>query len=179
MIIHCTWTQYGVTAGACCLLYYLLVLGHYYRQEITAFFHREKGAPPSVTKAPLPDVFGQVRSDDTEMAVISADELAFADNDGGDELSTEPMPDKVFLLGGLADFQQELKTLVRITIESQDTRENFLDLLRLVASGYPPLADQQYIGPIASMLLENSGDFPFELKEADIREALINTSFND
>jgi hypothetical protein len=179
MIIHCTWTQYGITAGACCLLYYLLVLGRYYRQEITVFFHREKPEPSSGTKVALPAVFGQVQSDDTEMAVISADELAFADNDGGDELSTEPMPDQVFRLGGLADFQQELKTLVRITIESQDTKENFLDLLRLVASGYPPLADQRYIGQITAMLLENSSDFPFELRAADIQEALINTSFND
>ena len=179
MIIHCTWTQYSITAGACCLLYYLLVLGRYYRQEITVFFHREKPGPPSGTKTAFPAVFGPVQSDDREMAGISADELAFADNGDGDELSTEPMPDKVFRLGGLADFQQELKTLVLITIESQDTRENFLDLLQLVASGYPPLADQQYIGPITAMLLENSEDFSFELREADIKAALINTSFND
>ena len=185
MIIHCTWTQYGIAVGTACLLYYLLVFGRYYQQEISGFFQRDKPAQPIGIKqahlAAPPSVFGRTSIDDTEMQVISADELLFADSDGQDELLTEVSspPDKVFRLGGLADFQQELKTLVRITIDSQDTRENFLDLLQLVASGYPSLADQKYIEPVTGLLLEHSDDFPFELNAADIRQTLINTSFND
>jgi hypothetical protein len=185
MIIHCTWTQYGITVGTGCLLYYLLILERYYRQEIAVFFNRYKpvqtpGLEQKLSVAP-PSVFGQTSLDDTEMQVISADELQFADSDGHNELFTEVSspPDNVFRLGGLADFQQELKTLVRITIDSQGTRENFLDLLQLVASGYPSLADQKYVEPVTGLLLEYSDGFPFELNADDIRQTLINTSFND
>lgn len=163
MLYTITWMQYGTAVGGGILLYYLLILFKYYRPEISRLFQRnpEQVAEP----APGGPVFGVAQVNDAEMNVVDADDLVFAES--------EPDEIKAQLLGGIADFMQELGVLLRITREEGGTKENFLLLLGLLAGKHPDAASLRYGEPIARYILEEGGGLPFSLTKDEIENALI------
>jgi len=171
MLHDITWKQFGIAAVSAGLLYYLIILFKYYRLEIAALFAGQKEQPP----VPENDhqIFGAAITDDSEMNLVNADELRFAEPD---EMET---PVKEQLLGDMADFMEELKVLLRITKEAEDTKENFIMLLQLLVGKHPAAASLRYTEPIALYLLEEGTELPFALSKDEIEEAIINTSFNE
>jgi|GEM_PF-4931662 len=142
MLYDFTWKQFGAALGAALLAYYLILL----------FVFRRRGEP--LAGEPCP-VMGPARTDQAEMHLVSADELDFAG----------PGDRKVLLLGGMADLMQELKILVRVTIDEQDTRENFLSLLRLLLQDHP--GSVAFHTAVTEYLLEQELPFPLTQKELE------------
>ncbi|MFA6084669.1 hypothetical protein [Mucilaginibacter sp.] len=181
MLHAITWKQFGIAAFSAGLLYYLIVLFKYYRQEAIALLSSRKNLPAVATPgtaAQKPDqgIFGAAQFDDSEMNLVDADELNFAEAEP-DEID---LPDtKSQLLGEVADFMQELKVLLRITKEAGDTKENFLMLLRLLISKHPVVATATYAESIATSIIEDAAGLPFELALAELEQEFINPLFTE
>ena len=111
MHYYFTWREFGLTMAAALLIYYLIVAVCCYRQELGEFF-KGKVIPPYAETGY--DAIGAVKEDEAEMSLVNIKDLDFA---GSEEMTATRDKNKVLLLGGLADFMHELKTLVRITIE--------------------------------------------------------------
>jgi len=141
-----TWGEFGLTMATALLIYYLL---------IAACFKSPEAAPQALAG------MGAVQEDEAEISLVSSRELDFA---------PPADQDKVLLLGRLADFTQELKTLVRITIEAGDSKENFLSLFRLIAAKYGRLPDGAFNRSIAGYVLDSG--LPFELTQHELTHLL-------
>ncbi|WP_214071875.1 hypothetical protein [Mucilaginibacter sp. dw_454] len=161
MHYYLTWGQFALLLTAALAVYYLII----FHKEIAALFNTPERP---LQKASPENVMGLVREDEAEMNLVSSDELEFAP----DEEFIAPPADKskTLLLGGLADFMQELKTLIRITIEAEDTKENFLSLFRLVASRYSQLLDGSFNQSIISYVLDS--DLPINLSQNELKQTL-------
>jgi hypothetical protein len=168
-MLDITWMQFGIAVVSAGLLYYLLILFKYYRLEINRLF-QDKPKPMTKT-APAGPVFGAAQVNETEMNLVDEGELLFAES--------EPDEIKAQLLGGIADFMQELSVLLRITREECDTKENFLMLLHLLAGKHPDAASIRYGEPIALYLLEEGADLPFTLTKDEIENALIPDNYEN
>jgi hypothetical protein len=181
MLHAITWKQFGIAVTSAGLLYYLIILFKYYRQEAIALFSGRNNLPtmtaPGVDAQKAEhNIFGAATIDDSEMNLVDADELNFAEPEP-DEIE---LPDtKSQLLGEVADFMQEIKVLLRITKEAGDTKENFLMLLRLLISKHPRVVSATYAAPIASGILEGGADLPFELAQAELEQEFINPSLTE
>jgi hypothetical protein len=85
MFYSITWMQFGIAICSAGLLYYLIILFRYYRQEISAFLSGYKGsaepAVPLFSPAPLQPVFGTIKVNESEMNLVGADELDFAETE--------------------------------------------------------------------------------------------------
>jgi len=155
MHYNLTWGTFALILAAVLLIYYLVLLFTYYRKEMAAFFEPKLQA---VKAGPDGHVMGIVHEDEAEMRLVGSEELDFAG------------PDKAVVLGGLADFMQELKTLIRITIEAEDSKDNFLSLFRLVAAKYAPLLDGYFNQSIINYVLDS--DLPFTLSPNELAKNL-------
>lgn len=176
MLHAITWKQFGIAVGGAGLLYYLIILFKYYRQEAIALLNGRNNlstmtAPHGAAQKTDQGIFGAAHFDDSEMNLVDADELNFAEPEP-DEIE---LPDtKGQLLGEVADFMQELKVLMRITKEADDTKENFLMLLRLLINKHQLVATKRYTVPVILNILEQSLDLPFELQKAELEQEFIN-----
>jgi hypothetical protein len=168
MHYYLTWGVFGLAMAAALLIYYLIVAICCYRQELGAFFKGRSVQPISAAKKEDGyNGMGEVKEDEAEMNLVNSHDLDFA---GSEEMPADRDKIKVLLLGSMADFMHELKTLVRITIESEDTKENFICLFRLIASKYPQLTDGAFNGAIVSYV-QDSG-LPFAISAEDIEPIL-------
>ena len=79
----------------------------------------------------------------------------------------------------MADFMQELKVLLRITKEAEDSKENFFTLLQLLVSKHPAAASIRYAEPIALYLLDEGADLHFTLTKDEIENALIPDNYEN
>jgi hypothetical protein len=170
MLHAMTWKQFGIAVFSAGLLYYLIILFKYYRREISAFCSGDKTVKPSPDVAARSDyspVFGEAKVDEAEMNLVDSEDLEFAP----EEYATgDNDKNKTLLLGGLADFMQELKTLIRITIEGEDSKDNFLSLFRLIASKYSQLLDGSFNQSIISYVLDC--DLPFNISQNELEQTL-------
>ena len=171
MHYYLTWGEFALILAAALLIYYLIILLGYYQKELLAFFNQQRG--PGASKGIPADnsVMGIVNEDDAEMNLVDSDELCFA----APEEEEEVVPaysdkNKTLLLGGLADFMQELKTLIRITVEAEDTKENFLSLFSLIASKYSQLMDGSFDQAIISYVLDS--ELPFKISAEELEQTL-------
>ncbi|MFB9843934.1 hypothetical protein [Mucilaginibacter ginsenosidivorans] len=167
MHYYFTWGQFGLTLAAALLIYYLIVAVCCYRRELRDFFtgRLRQPAPQSETRNSY-SVMGEVKEDDAEMSLVSSRDLDFA----GPEQAAIRDRNKVLLLGSLADFMHELKTLVRITIESEDTKEGFLSLFGLVAGKYGQLMDGSFNESIISYVRDSG--LPFQVSANELEQIL-------
>lgn len=183
MIQSITWKQFGMAAVSAGLLYYLIILLQYYRQELIAFF-KSRGKRPGEAPGEPPvnktdqQVFGAIRIDEAEMDVVKAEELDFA----AFEPDTTDLPEngdtKNLLLGEVADLMQELKVLLRVTKDTGDTKENFLMLFRLLVSKHPRIPSAAYGKSIAISIMDDSANLPFELTQTELEQEFTNSIRN-
>jgi len=156
MHYYLTWGEFALILAAALLIYYLIILLGYYQKELLVFFNRQRGAGASKGIAVDNSVMGIVNEDDAEMNLVDSDELYFVAPEEEEEVAPAYSDkNKTLLLGGLADFMQELKTLIRITVEAEDTKENFLSLFSLIASKYSQLMDGSFDQAIISYVLDS------------------------
>jgi hypothetical protein len=166
MLHAITWKQFGIAIVSAGLLYYLFVLLKYYWPDIIAGW--KEPIQHDGKHAAAHEVLGAAKVDESELKPVNAQELQFAALD-------EPAPadkHKVLLLGDLADCMQELKTLVKITVDEQDTKESFIPLLQLILSRHAHLIDGSFHEPIVQYLLDQ--DLPFDLTAEELEQTLTN-----
>jgi hypothetical protein len=158
MLHAITWKQFAAVMTGGGLLYYLIVLFTCYRRELRSFFNpQQKTAPPAPARQA---VFGAAQVNEEEMNLVDENELTFAESDP-DEVQEQ-------LLGGIADFMQELKVLLRL----ECTKADFLMMLGILVSKYSDAASLRYAEPIALYILEEGSALPFDLSKDEIEEAL-------
>jgi hypothetical protein len=165
MHYYFTWGEFGLTMTVALLIYYLIVVCHY-RKELGEFF---KGRTTKPYAEPDHNAMGGIKEDEAEMSLVHSKDLDLAGSEGSTVVRDR---NKILLLGGLADFMHELKTLVRITIEGEDTKENFLSLFGLIAGKYAQLMDGSFNESITSYVIDSN--LPFEITAGDIEPILNN-----
>ena len=191
MLYFITWKQFALVCAASTLLYYLIIILQYYRKAAMTFLLRKQHeAAPDQSGIATTPIMGAVRETDSEMALVNSSSLDFGPSDFETEeeaewidnaVEAEPgavLADKVLLLGNMSDFLEELKTLIRATVSTGDSKENFLVLLELTAERYPEVADEHYRQALIQHLLEASSELPFELNPSELQEAFLNASIH-
>jgi hypothetical protein len=185
MLQHLTWTAYLTSIVIIAVIYYVLIGLTYYRHELGNAFYRLSGKPPRQLNPsrgdlilPLADIVGSTRTDG--MDIVDQEELVFASPDEerpttGIIESIRPMADDAYLLSDLSEMVSETKTLIRVINESNESKENFEMLFRLVVQKYPDLAGTVYEDQINAYLLKEGADlFPFTLTNSEMQTYWLN-----
>jgi hypothetical protein len=177
MLHQISWLTYAVSIISVIIIYYGYVGLNFYNKEFQAAFYKFTGKQP-VTKAagagdlqiPEHDIMGKVLAEDIDF--VSPEELSFAPNDDADEVIVLEPPVKVnnsYLISNFSEMISEVKTLIRVINESEESKENFEMLFRLIIQKYPALAGTPYQQQIIDFLLsEGVPEFPFPLTETDL-----------
>jgi hypothetical protein len=175
MLHQISWTTYGITALLIVTAYYGYIGLTFYSTELKAGFNHLTGNKPAISdKGPgdlqLPDysVMGVIQADDIDF--VNPDELNFGpgeENESSQEDATEnaesPKTD-IHLLGDFSEMIAESKTLIRVINESEESKENFEMLFRLIVQRYPALTGSIYEKQVNDYLInEGAPEFPFPL----------------
>lgn len=185
MLQHLTWSAYFTGIILIALIYYAIVGLTFYRHELDKVFRRLSGKAPmqlNTTRGdlvlPVADIVGNIRTDG--MDIVDQEELIFASPDEERPASgmVQPIRSTVadaHLLGDLSEMVSETKTLIRVINESNESKENFEMLFRLVVQKYPDLAGTVYEEQINAYLLKEGEDlFPFTLTNSELQTYWLN-----
>lgn len=185
MLQHLTWSAYLTAIVITAVIYYVLIGLTYYRHELGNAFNRLGGKQtrqlhPSRGDLILPaaDVVGGIRTDGID--IVDQEELVFTSPDEdrpatGIVQSMRTTPADAYLLGDLSEMVAETKTLIRVINESNESKENFEMLFRLVVQKYPDLAGTVYEDQINAYLLKEAADlFPFTLTNSELQTYWLN-----
>lgn len=185
MLQHLTWSAYVMGIILTAVIYYTFIGLTYFRHELGNLFYRLSGKSPrqlNISRGdlilPAPDIVGATRNDG--MDIIDQEELVFASPDEerpatGIVQSTRPTAADAHLLGDLSEMVSETKTLIRVINESNESKENFEMLFRLVVQKYPDLAGTVYEDQINAYLLKGAAElFPFALTNSELQTYWLN-----
>lgn len=185
MLQHLTWSAYltGITLLAA--IYYAFVGLTFYRHELGNVFRRLNGQPGLQLNTssgdlvlPVADIVGHTRTEG--MDIVDQEELIFASPDEERPITGLVQPTRsggadAHLLGDLYEMVSETKTLIRVINESNESKENFEMLFRLVVQKYPDLAGTVYEDQINAYLLKEGADlFPFTLTHSELQTYWLN-----
>ena len=185
MLQHLTWSAYFTGIILIALIYYAIVGLTFYRHELDKVFRRLSGKAPvqlNTTRGdlvlPVADIVGNIRTDG--MDIVDQEELIFALPDEERPASGMVQPIRstaadAYLLGDLSEMVSETKTLIRVINESNESKENFEMLFRLLVQKYPDLAGTVYEEQINAYLLKEGEDlFPFTLTNSELQTYWLN-----
>ncbi|MGN6396693.1 MAG: hypothetical protein ACTHMI_14075 [Mucilaginibacter sp.] len=185
MLQHLTWSAYLTAIVITAAIYYVLIGLTYYRHELGNAFNRFSGKQPRQLHPsggdlilPSADVVGGTRTDG--MDIVDQEELVFASPDEDRQVTDliqliRPTAADAHLLGDLSEMVAETKTLIRVIKESNESKENFEMLFRLVVQKYPDLAGTVYEDQINAYLLKAAADlFPFTLTNSELQTYWLN-----
>jgi len=185
MLQHLTWPAYFTGIIIIAVIYYAIVGLIYYRHELGNVLRRLSGKPVTqlITSKgdlifPSADVVGGTRTEGVDL--IDQEELIFTspeeeEPETGIVQSIRPNGADAHLLGDLSEMVSETKTLIRVINESNESKENFEMLFRLLIQKYPDLAGTVYEEQINAYLLKEGADlFPFTLTNSELQTYWLN-----
>jgi len=185
MLQHLTWSAYFTGIIIIAVIYYAIVGLIYYRHELGNVLRRLSGKPVTqlITSKgdlffPSADIVGGTHTDGVDL--IDQEELVFASPDdekpeNGIIQPFRPASADAHLLGDLSEMVSETKTLIRVINESNESKENFEMLFRLLIQKYPDLAGTVYEEQINVYLLKEAADlFPFTLTNSELQTYWLN-----
>ncbi|QHS55209.1 hypothetical protein GWR56_06515 [Mucilaginibacter sp. 14171R-50] len=185
MLQHLTWSAYLTGIVVIAVLYYTFIVLTYYRHELQNTFYRLSGNQPRQRNTsrgdlilPAAAIVGGTRTEG--MDIVDQEELVFASPDddrpeSGVVQAMRPTAADAYLLGDLSEMVAETKTLIRVINESNESKENFEMLFRLVIQKYPDLAGTAYEDQINAYLLKEGADlFPFTLTNSELQTYWLN-----
>ncbi|QQL49970.1 hypothetical protein [Mucilaginibacter ginkgonis] len=182
MLHQISWTVFLTLTVLFLFIYYGFIVILYYRADLLYFLEkfsdRQLSAAKNGQRIPEPvfDIIGAVASeapcegpeDQLQFGPDEEDEIPAAI----DELQAIP---NSHLVGEFSAMIGEVKTLIRVIIESSETKENFEMLFCLILHKYPDLAGTSYQTQVNDFLIDESGDrFEFELTKAELDEYWTN-----
>jgi len=185
MLQHLTWPAYLTGIFIIAVIYYATVGLIYYRHELGNVLRRLSGKPATQFSTsrgdlilPAADIVGGTRTDGVDL--IDQQELVFASAEEEEPAtgiipSIQPAAADARLLGDVSEMVSETKTLIRVINESNESKENFEMLFRLVVQKYPDLAGTVYEEQINTYLLKAGADlFPFTLTNSELQTYWLN-----
>jgi len=185
MLQHLTWPAYFTGILIIAVIYYATVGLIYYRHELGNVLRGLSGKPATQISTsrgdlilPTADVVGGIRTEGVDL--IDQEQLIFTSPEEGEPetgivQSIRPNGADPHLLGDLSEMVSETKTLIRVINESNESKENFEMLFRLVVQKYPDLAGTIYEDQINAYLLKEVADlFPFTLTNSELQTYWLN-----
>lgn len=173
MLQQFTWQNYFTLIGTLLIFYYGYVCLKWYRKEIRAAIKGDKSQnsllPVAFTLPPDNEVIGTAKP--VHGAAISGEELRFGPPDEPEHYQENNLilKEDSELVGAFSDMIAEIKTLVRVIADSNDSRENFEMLFHLEVQKFEILAGTPYQEKINQFLIkESSGQFPFKLQPDEL-----------
>ena len=181
MLHQISWQAYGAALVVLLAIYYLYVLLAFYRAEIRTFYSRISGkqSPLAFQDSgfiPIPDyeIVGAAQPD--EIYAGTEETLLFGPSDNRDEdnLGRQDQDNSSTvkdsrLIGQFSEMVAELKTLIRVISESEESRENFDMLFKIIVQKYPDLGGTPYQRQVTEFLIEEGSDqFPFHINAEDL-----------
>ena len=163
MLEQFTWQQFMICITGTSAIYYAALGLLYYREEINAVFHRRRSVLESTYRHEIEDeaLLGSPAKDEG-FTVSSMEDLRFPN----DKVSAD---DQQVLLGQISDLLEEFKTLISITAETGESKEDFLSLFRFTIAKYPAAKRSNIREAINTYVLESSeGNLSFSLTEEDL-----------
>ena len=157
-----TWQEFLLATGLLTGVYYavvLLLLKRPKRTDILVSFNSETSQT---------DVMGGINDDVKEghTSSIDSDGISIAGATQQDPATTETVDP--LLLGSVADFVEEAKTLTHFIVENKSTREEAITFLRTLLSKYSHLKESKYQNAIELYLfneLKDDADQKLNLEE--------------
>jgi hypothetical protein len=185
MLQHLTWSAYGAGVLVIAGIYYAVIGLTYYRFELGNLLRRISGKPAVALSSvqgdfiiPTADIVGGTQTDG--MDIVDQEELVFASPDEERPVAALVQPirpnlGEVHLLGEFSEMVSETKTLIRVINESNESKENFEMLFRLIVQKYSDLAGTGYVDQINAYLLAEGADlFPFTLTNSELQNYWLN-----
>lgn len=163
MLTQFTWNQFILTVGATAVLYYLVILLLFYRDEARRLLASRKNRTDLQANQPLPSQVSIMGAASTEVAPLLTEAAAIivAPSHG-----MAPHPEDAELQSIL----EETKSLLAIAIEGEASKEDFLSLLSLAIGKFAPLTEPLHQAAVSHFLLEESKNkLPFEMTLADLQ----------
>lgn len=177
MLHQISWFTYAVCIISLVTIYYLYVGLAFYKTELQLFIYKFTGKHPALKTAgsgdlqiPDYDIMGKAEPEAVEF--VAPEELSFGPADDSDDLPVEkPVSSETNsrLIGNFSEMVSEAKTLIRVINESNEPKENFEMLFRLIVQKYPALRGTIYQQQVNDFLMEEGApQFPFTVTEADL-----------
>ncbi|WP_147322084.1 hypothetical protein [Mucilaginibacter conchicola] len=173
MLQQFTWQNYITLIALLLIVYYGYILLRWYRTEIRATIKSNKSQSPlfpsSFNSPEQPDVIGIAKP--VQGAAIHGEELLFAPSEEAENYGANPIPVKEDneLVSAFSDMVAEIKTLIRVIADSNDSRENFEMLFQLEVQKFGLLAGTPYQEKVNHFLIkESAGKFPFGLHISEL-----------
>jgi len=177
-----SWTTYLLGILLLTLFYYLFVGITFYRKELISSIRRLSGHPQTATNrsVTLPEPEYQIMGDAQEgpAQVIDSEEFSFGPSEIPDDTDGSSLPEQA----GTADevnahleqeyraMKEEVKTLVSVIIDGNESQESFRMLFVLIAQKYPDIRNSPYQEIISSLLFQElQGRAGFELGQEDLQ----------
>ncbi|WP_143822411.1 hypothetical protein [Mucilaginibacter pedocola] len=172
MLQQITWTAYAATVIILTIIYYLCILPAFYREDIKRAVHKFTGRKQALAVAGDTDLLlpeGEImgRALPEAAAIVAPEELSFAPPDEAEAIRD---PASIVLESDHAEMAFEVETLIKVIRGSDESKEDFGMLFRLIIQKYPSVAGTAYQQVIDQLLLnESASGFPFELNEQEIK----------
>lgn len=187
MLHQISWFTYAVSIISLIVIYYGYVGLAFYRAEIQAAVYKLSGKKPALKTSgngdlqiPDYDIMGAAQPEQVDF--VAPDELIFGPSEIADEEDTNqerstPANSETDsrLIGAFSEMVSEVKTLIRVINESNESKENFEMLFRLIVQKYPSLSDTGYRHQINEYILtEGAPQFPFTLTAEELENYWTN-----
>ncbi len=176
MLSHISWGTYLVTLLITTLMYYAFVLIRYnkYGQKML-FDSREPRNdlifPAIANRAVEADIMGAAAPGPVQVLDDSSIVFGTPEPDELPDTLSVTRRDQPDVINNLPDMIAETKTLIRVIVDTGESRENFELLFRLIMQKYPDVAGTPYQQKINEFLLsKDRSGFPFELTAADLEK---------
>ena len=177
MLHQISWFTYAVCIISLVIIYYLLIALAFYKTDFQLFIYKLTGKLPGLKSAgngdlqiPDDDIMGKAEPETVEF--VAPEELHFGPVTEPDELggvTAAHQETNSRVIGNFSEMVSEAKTLIRVINESNETKENFEMLFRLIVQKYPALRGTTYQQQINDFLMEEGApQFPFSVSKADL-----------
>lgn len=162
MLEQFTWQQFMICITGTSVIYYAALSLLYYREELDALFRRRRSVSVSVYQDGIEDDLLGRPADEEGFTSSPMEDLRFP----SDEVIRD---NQEVLLGQIPDLLEEFKTLISITAETGESKEEFLSLFRFIIAKYPATKRSNCREAVNMYVLENSeGKLSFSLTEEDL-----------
>lgn len=167
MLEQFTWQQFMICITGTSAVYYAALGLLYYRHELNALFsgNRRRSVSESEYQHEIDDDALLGNSTEEEYFTSSSmEDIHFP----SDELTTDHQE---LLLGRIPDLLEELNTLISITAETDESKEEFLSLFQHTIFKYNATSGSIFRDEINTQVLESSaGKFSFSLTGEDLNK---------
>jgi len=170
MLYKITWQHYLLCVAIALALWYGIVLWVYYREDAKRFLNKvnekagtDEGLPDE--DEPDEDLLGKP-AEEYGVSTVDSQEISFGMKPSYVE-KTGQLSNEDDLKGLIPDLMEEIKCIICTVETEQGSKDDFINLFKLVSSKYPNIKNIRQFEAINEWI---SGSLPFELSQEEFSQ---------